>query len=316
MVPIADASDGGGSIRIPSSVNGLVGLKPSRGRVPFGPDVVDVWYGSGVLGCVSRSVRDTAAFLDAVAGSLPGDPYFLPLPEKSYFSMAGESGARFRIGFVTTLPDGAPLTGEPAIAVEKAAKLCRELGHEVVEKEFRYDVNVLHALMRRLTAALTMAIFEACAEARGRPVTQDDVEPLTWAIAQFGRNFTASQHAADIERMRMFGREFVQGLMDVDVLIAPTLPTLPKPPGFFDNSLTDVAEYDRRSGPNAVFTRPFNVSGQPSINLPLHVAEGNIPVGVQFVGRIGDEATLIRLAAQIEKASPWMGRLRQTPFQS
>ena len=314
MVPIADASDGGGSIRIPSSVNGLVGLKVSRGRVPFGPGAVDTWYGMGVLGCVSRSVRDTAAFLDAVGGSLPGDPYFLPMPRTPYFSMLGGPVDRLRIGFVTAEPDGKPLDSDVAKAVVKATQLCRDLGHTVVEKSFRYDVSALHTTMRRLTSALTKAIFESCEVFLGRKVTQDDVEPLTWAIAEFGGQFTAAQHAADLEKLRQFGREIVQGLDDVDVLIAPTLPTLPKPPGYFDMSLTDVAEYDRRSGPNAVFTRPFNISGQPSLNLPLHVASDNIPVGVQFIGRIGDEATLLKLGDQIEKMSPWMDRLRQTPF--
>jgi amidase len=314
MVPIADASDGGGSIRIPSSVNGLVGLKVSRGRVPFGPGVVDTWYGMGVLGCVSRSVRDTAAFLDAVGGSIPGDPYFLPMPAKPYFSSLDGPVERLTVGFVTAEPDGRPLDGEVATAVAKATQLCRSLGLAVVEKSFRYDVTALQQTMRRLTAALTKAIFESCEAVLGRKVTADDVEPLTWAIAEFGNRFSAAQHAADLEKLRLFGREIVQSLDDVDVLLAPTLPTLPKAPGYFDTSLADVAEYDRRSGPNAVFTRPFNVSGQPSLNLPLHVTGEDIPVGVQLVGRIGGEATLLKLGSQIEKEAPWMDRLRRTPF--
>ena len=314
MVPIADASDGGGSIRIPSSVNGLVGLKVSRGRVPFGPGVVDVWYGMGVLGCVSRSVRDTAAFLDAVGGSVPGDPYFLPTPSSPYFSMLKAPADRLRIGFVTTEPDGKPLEGEPAKALAKVTQLCRDLKHDVVEKSFRYDVPALHTTIRRLTASLTQAIFESCEEFLGRKVRQDDVEPLTWAVAQFGNQFTASQHAADLEKLRLIGREIVLGLNDVDVLLTPTLPTLPKPLGHFDMSLSDVAEYDRRAVPNSIFTRPFNISGQPALNLPLHVASDNIPVGVQLVGRSGDEATLLKLGNQLEGVSPWMDRLRQGPF--
>ena len=130
--------------------------------------------------------------------------------------------------------------------------------------------------IRRLTASLTQAIFESCEEFLGRKVRQDDVEPLTWAVAQFGNQFTASQHAADLEKLRLIGREIVLGLNDVDVLLTPTLPTLPKPLGHFDMSLSDVAEYDRRAVPNSIFTRPFNISGQPALNLPLHVASDNV----------------------------------------
>ncbi|HEX2888343.1 amidase [Vineibacter terrae] len=316
MVPIADASDGGGSIRIPASVNGLVGLKPSRGRVPYGPDIVDIWYGSAVFGCVSRSVRDTAAFLDAVGGSLPGDPYFLPDPETSYFAQADTPPGRLKIGFVACEPDGAPLSEEAAKAVAAAARLCETLGHNVGETRFCYDVDGMRKTMRRVTAVLNAGFFVSCATSLGRQVSEADVEPVTWALYQFGLGITGAQHADDIASLRLMGRNIVQDLHGWDVLITPTLPVPPRERGWFDMSLKDLAEFDARVGRNGIFTRPFNISGQPAVSLPLHVTPEALPVGVQFVGRIGEEATLIRLGSQLEKAQPWMGWLQKKPFKA
>lgn len=316
MVPIADASDGGGSIRIPASVNGLVGLKPSRGRVPYGPDVVDIWYGAAVFGCVSRSVRDTAAFLDAVSGGEVGDPYRLADPAVPYLSLLDAAAPRLTIGFVTEGPDGTPLGAEAARAMANAVALCRDLGHEIRDKPFRYDVEGLRKAMRRVTAVLNAGFFVACARSLGKVVTEADVEPVTFALYQFGLGITGEQHAADIAALRVMGRGIARELDDVDVLVTPTLPTPPKERGWYDMSLKDVAEYDARVATNGVFTRPFNISGQPAVSLPLHFTAEEIPFGVQFVGRIGEEATLIRLAGQLEQAQPWMERLRRKPFRA
>ena len=316
MVPIADASDGGGSIRIPASLNGLVGLKPSRGRVPYGPDIVDIWYGSAVFGCVSRSVRDTAAFLDAVGGSLPGDPYFLVDPATSYFAQAGTPPGRLKIGFVSCEPDGKPLHEEAGKAVAGAVRLCEKLGHDVGEACFRYDVDRMRKTMRRVTAVLNAGFFVSCATSLGRQVTEADVEPVTWALYQFGLGITGAQHADDIAALRLMGRDIVRDLYEWDVLISPVLPVPPRDRGWFDMSLKDLAEYDARVGHNGIFTRPFNISGQPAVSLPLHFTSDEIPIGVQFAGRIGDEATLIKLASQLEKAQPWMGRLQKKPFRA
>jgi amidase len=316
MVPIADASDGGGSIRIPASANGVIGLKPSRGRVPYGPDTVDVWYGGAAFGCVSRSVRDTAAFLDAVGGSLPGDPYFLPDPDEPYLSLVDAPATRFRIGFVTRQPDGAPLNDEAAKAVDDAMRLCVLLGHDVSEFDFRYEVEAMRAHMRGVTAVLNSGFFVACATTMGKQVTEADVEPITWALYQYGLGISGAQHAADIAILRLMGRKVVQDLYDLDVLITPTLPEPPKDRGWYDMSMKDLSEYNARMGVGGMFTRVFNISGQPAISLPMHVTADKRPMGVQFVGRIGEEATLIRLAAQIEKEQSWMENLRRVPFRA
>lgn len=316
MTPIADASDGGGSIRIPASVNGVVGLKVSRGRVPYGPDIVDVWYGNAVFGCVSRSIRDTAAFLDIVGGALPGDPYFLPAPNQTYLSVADSPPGRLKIGFVTTQPDGQPLGKEVGDAVAQAVSTCQKLGHSIKEHPFRYEVGPMGVAGRRITAVLNAGFMQSCSELIGRDVTEADVERMTWLRYELGRKVTGVQHAADVAAIRLMGRQIVQQLYDLDVLITPTLPTLPRNRGWYDMSMTDTAEFDARVSADLVFTRPFNVSGQPAISLPLHFTADEVPVGVQFVGRIGEEEILIRLASQLEKAMPWMDRLRRKSFRA
>lgn len=310
MVPIADASDGGGSIRIPASLNGLVGLKPSRGRITFGPDLVDFWYGAAVFLCVSRTVRDTAAYLDATAGAVEGEPYALPLPAQSYLSLLpGASGRKgLRIGLVTREPDGRPLGDEQRAAVERAAKACEALGHLVEEAKFAYDFDTMTQMFLRMTATLSAAFFNSAPAMVGREVTAADVEPVTWGVVQLGRSITGAQHAADIEAMRALARRLVQDILQYDVLLTPTMPDIPNEVGWLDMSSRDFDTYNARLFRDITFTVPFNLTGQPAITLPLHQTADGKPIGVQFVGRIGDEATLLVLSSQLEQALPWKDR--------
>lgn len=310
MVPIADASDGGGSIRIPASLNGLVGLKPSRGRITFGPDLVDFWYGAAVFLCVSRTVRDTAAYLDATAGAVEGEPYALPLPAQSYLSLLPGASARkgLHIGFVASEPDGRPLGAEQKAAVERAAKACEALGHRVEEAAFAYDVDAAMQMFLRITATISAAFFDAAPAMVGREVTEADVEPVTWGVVQLGRSISGARHAADIEAMRALSRRIVQDLLPYDVLVTPTLPDMPNPVGWLDMSSRDFDTYNARLFRDITLTMPFNLTGQPALTLPLHQSADGKPVGVQFVGRIGDEATLLVLASQLEQALPWKDR--------
>lgn len=308
MVPIADASDGGGSIRMPASLNGLVGLKPSRGRITFGPDVVELVYGGVVYLCLSRSVRDTAAYLDAVAGAMPGDPYALPLPERSYLSLVSDANPpQLKIGFTTTEPDGRPLGIEQRRAVESAAKACEGLGHDVSEVDFKYDFEHMMKLSVRIHAAKSAAYFARSASQIGREVTREDVENVTWEDIQLGRSLTAVQHAQDIEAMRLFARNYVSQFHAFDVVISPVLADLPHPRGWLDMSL-DLESFDKRLFGDLKFTAPLNQTGQPAISLPLHQTNDGKPIGVQFAARIGDEATLISLASQLEQVLPWTYR--------
>ena len=306
IVPMADASDGGGSIRIPASNNGLVGLKPSRGRVTWGPQYTDLWYGAAVSLCVSRSVRDTAAFLDAVEGALPGEPYALPSPEQAYLEQLDVPLGRLRIGLVATMPDGSPLSADAAAAVATAGRLCEQLGHHVEEATLRYVLPAPE--IARMTATISSGGFEAAEALVGRPVTEDDVEPITWRVIELGRSLTAIQHANDIEALRLFGRDMVEQLGDYDVTITPTQPEPPPPLGTYDMSLDDLERYNEPLMHAMTFTMPFNLSGQPAVTVPLHWTADGLPLGSQLVGRIGDEATILGLARQLEEASPWASR--------
>lgn len=305
MVPLAEASDGGGSIRVPASNNGLVGLKPSRGRLTFGPDVVDYWYGAVVFLCVSRTIRDTAAYLDAVAGAHPGDPYALPRPAKPYLSTISEAPRRLRIGMTTRLPDGSPIQSEVMRAIERAAKICADLGHDVEEHHLTYDVAEFKQIFARITGVQSAAFFKSCAERFGRAVTPDDVEPATWGIIELGKTVSGIQHSDDIEGMRRMSRKIIDDLTPFDLYLAPVLPVPPRPAGWYDMSEPDIHVYNERLLNDILFTAPFNCTGQPAITAPVYYSADNVPIGVQFVARIGDEATLLRLAAQIETAYPW-----------
>lgn len=309
MTPIADASDGGGSIRIPASLNGLVGLKPSRGRVTFGPDLVDFWYGAAVFLCVSRTVRDTAAYLDAVGGAVAGEPYALELPERSYLSLLDAPERReLKIGYVTAEPGGGALGADQQRAVDHAARTCASLGHHVEEAVLDFDFEVMSDLFLRITATNSAAFFAAGPSIVGREVTEADVEPVTWNVIQIGRSMTGVQHATDIETMRIFARKLVQSINQYDVVITPTLADKPNPTGWLDMTSTDFDEYNRRLFRSLIFTAPFNLTGQPAISLPLDQTDDGNPLGVQFVGRLGDEATLLSLAGQLETVLPWKDR--------
>lgn len=306
MLPMADATDGGGSIRIPASVNGVVGLKPSRGRITFGPDLADCWYGAATCLCVSRTVRDTAAFLDVTCGQLPGEPYSIPNPSESFLSQVGKSPGKLRIGFVSQQPDGIALAPEAAAAVTTAVRLCEQLGHYVEEVALGHEFPL--ETFFRMISVFSAAGFDAAETVVGRPVSPSDVEPIIWNITERGRRVTGVEHASDIETLRKFGRHIVDLYSTHDVVITPTLSQPPRPLGTYDLSETDIDTYARLMLPDIMFTAPLNLSGQPAITLPLHWTEEGLPVGTQFAGRIGDEATLLRLAGQIEEALPWKER--------
>lgn len=308
MVPIADASDGGGSIRIPASLNGLVGLKPSRGRTTYAPDLVDFWYGAVSFLCLSRTVRDSAAYLDVVAGASPGDPYALPTPEQPYLSLlSGNPCPTLDIAFVTGTPDGSPLGPEQRAAVDNAAKACAALGHRVTETDFDYAFEPMMLLFDRLTAVSTASYYDWYGTKIGRAVTQADVENATWEVIAQGRALSAGQHFQDIEAMRLFARNFIGKFDRYDVVISPTLMRDPLPRGHLDMAL-DLHTFRTRMRPDIAFTGPYNFSGQPAISLPLHQTADGKPIGVQFAARIGDEAALIGLAGQLEQALPWHDR--------
>lgn len=307
LVPVAEASDGAGSIRVPAANCGLVGLKPSRGRVTLGPVFVDYWYGGAYLFCVSRTVRDTAAYLDAVAGAMAGDPYTPPASDDPWLERAARAPGPLRIAFTTRPPDGSPIHDEAVAAVRSMAALLDGMGHQVEEHDLAFDAATAWRVYTNMAAVQTAGMFEALAPFVGRPVTPQDVEPLTWAVIERGRSIGGTRHAAEIEQVRALGRGLVQELLPYDVLLTPTLTQPPRPFGYFDMTMTDYDAYNAR-WTDSVFLFPFNLSGLPALSLPTHWTADGLPMGTQFVGRYGDEATLLQLATQIEAAQPWIGR--------
>ena len=309
VVPMADASDGGGSIRVPAANCGLFGLKPARGRITLAPALVDFWYGGATLHCVSRTVRDSATLLDITSGGLPGEPYALPRPPRAFAAEVGADPGRLRIAMVTDTPtQGTAVDAEIRQAVLQAGKLLEGLGHRIEPQPVPYDFWPLYQTYTALVAVQTAAFFDSMASVVGRAATRADMAPLYWTMIQKGRGVTGVEHSNHIESMRAASRELLVRMAAFDAWLMPTVPMLPRSHGYYDMAL-DVDTYDdSRMGPDCCFTAPFNASGSPAMSVPMGWCASGLPIGVQFVGRDGDEATLIRIAAQIETAQPWCGR--------
>ena len=310
LVPVAHASDGGGSIRIPASHCGLVGLKPSRGRNSFGPQLGERWNGFSAEFMVTRSVRDAAALLDVTAGAMPGDPYVAPPPQRPWAAELAVTAARCRIGVMRVAPRGLPLDPACLAAVDRAAVVLEQLGHRV-EESYPTALDEHDSVQHYVTvvASNVARALDAWGAKLGKPIGADDVEPLTWMLAERGRATGASDLLATIEYVHAFGRR-VAPWWDggFDVLLTPTTAAPPPPIGFLTSTPEEPIRAFVRAAPFGAFTLPFNMSGQPAISLPLHWTAQGLPVGVQLVARPAREDVLIRLAAAIEQAAPWAGR--------
>ena len=308
IVPMAHATDGGGSIRIPASNCGLVGLKPTRARNPAGPDVGEGWSGMATAHCVSISVRDCAALLDATHGPAPGDPYCAPPPARPFLEEVGAYPGKLKIGLVTAGPDGARPHRDCVAAAVGAAKLCSDLGHAVEETEFAYDAQVFRETIWIIIAANAANALALRGKAIGRQAKRDDVEPLTFAAAERGRKMPAAEYARALILMHGFGRQVAKMFQRFDVLLSPVLANPPLPLGRCSMQNPDVESYAAELASELPFTPIYNLSGCPAISLPLYWTADGLPVGVQFGAGFGNEALLLRLAAQLEQAQPWKDR--------
>jgi amidase len=308
IVPLAHANDGGGSIRIPASCCGLVGLKPTRARVSFAPDMGDSVDGLAIDLVVSRSVRDTAAALDAVAGNVDGDPYWAPQQPASYLEAIKRKPKRLRIAFNTRKLDGTHLHTDCAAAVKTAAKLCESLGHAVEEASPQLDQSTLIPAFMALWSANLAAGIDGIARLTGQTPTPDLFEGLTWGLYEAGKRVSASDYLLAKMAMQQASRLAARFHETYDVWLSATLGLPPVKLGTFDMDERDPNKSFAPLIDYVPFTAMQNVTGQPAINMPLHWNKGGLPIGVQFVGRFGDELTLLKLAAELEKASPWAHR--------
>ncbi len=306
MVPMAEGTDGGGSIRVPASCCGLVGLKPSRGRISYAPDA-DFWFGSVYFFTLTRTVRDTAAFLDATAGNLPGDLYTPPAPERAWLAGLTQPPTRLKVGFTLTTPWGPAFAPEVADAVRATVALLEDMGHEVEEHVFLTDLEPAWNSYNRVIAVQTVLDFADLATTVGRPVRQTDLAAFNWSQLERGRSLSALEHATDVNAMRRFNQRVQAELLPYDVFVTPTLTQPPRPVGYWDMNEPDFDTYIAK-WTDAAFMFAFNVSGLPALSLPASWTAQNVPIGVQLVGRYGDDATILRLAAQVEQARPWIQR--------
>ena len=307
IVPAAHGSDGGGSIRTPASCCGLFGMKPSRGRVSLSP-AGEGWGGLSVQHALTRSVRDSALLLDIACQPQPGDPYWLDPPQTPFLQEVGRDPGRLRIGYTTEALIWGELMAPNVKAVQDAAKLCAALGHHV--EEAKPDVDFQQMALHANTAVLsaTAANMENEAARRGSPIRPDEVETLTWQIYQSGLEFTGVQVAQAIQHLHALSRRLAAFFETYDVLLLATNAKPPVPKGSIDMNAADLSDYAERLYTFIPNTQPFNVGGQPAMSVPLAWTDDGLPVGVQFVARGGGEATLFRLAGQLEKAQPWFDR--------
>jgi len=330
IVPAANANDGGGSIRTPASNCGLVGLKPSRGRNPTGPLAPDVWFGLIGEHAVTRTVRDSAALLDATAGDYPQQLMKLPAPARPFLEEVGREPGRLRIAFSFDPGLAKALHPENRRALEATAARLDGLGHEMVEVRLPLPPESFIESYATLVAADVAAVLRSAKQLVGREATGDDVELATWILARMGEALSGADVTEALWNAQVFSRHWLEWSSHFDVLLTPTVGVPPLPIGAYKLSALQrqglklltalpagallsqkpkVVEAFQPVFDAAPYTMVANVTGQPSMSLPLHWTEDGLPMGMLFTARIGDEATLFRLAGQLERARPWAGRV-------
>jgi amidase len=330
MVPLAHGNDGGGSIRIPSSCCGVFGLKPTRGRNPVGPDFGDLWRGFACEHVLTRSVRDSAAMLDATAGADVGAPYWAAPPERSFLSEVGTEPGKLSIAVTSEPFLGSAIDGDCLKGLEATAELCQELGHEVIEAAPPVDGRDFFRAYVTVVCSETRALIEEAEMLLGRKASSKDFESSTWVCTLLGRQFRASEFSKALNLIQRTARQIGQFFEKYDVLLTPTLAMPPVVTGTFQikgfqavamkllgrlnagafiNALAGIDTLAEQSFEFTPFTPLFNATGQPAMSVPLYWNDAGLPIGMQFVGRYGGEATLFRLAGQLEKAKPWADRI-------
>ena len=329
IVPAANANDGGGSIRTPASNCGLVGLKPSRGRNPTGPLAPDVWFGLIGEHAVTRTVRDSAALLDATAGDYPQQLMKLPASERPFLDEVSRAPGRLRIAFSFDPGLAKSLHPENRAALEATTARLASLGHEVVEVRLPLPPESFIEAYASLVSADVAATLRTSKLLVGREATSDEVELATWMLAKMGEALSGADVTEALWNMQVFSRQWLGWSAGFDVLLTPTVGVPPLPIGAYKlpalqrqglkllaalpagallSQRPKIVEAFAQVFEASPYTMVANVTGQPSMSLPLHWTTDGLPMGMLFTARIGDEATLFRLAAQIEQAMPWKDR--------
>ena len=308
MVPIAHGNDAGGSIRIPAACCGVFGLKPTRARVPLGPHYGDLFSGLVAENALTISVRDSATLLDATAGPMVGDPYWAPPAQRPFAEEVGSDPGPLRIGVMETAPLGTEIHADCVAAVRDAAALCAELGHHVEEAVPSYDERGLWLSFTNVMAAGFAWSIADLGRRMGRTPTAEDFEPLVWDFAERGRRLNAAEYLLALQDLQRHTRDVAEFFTRYDIWLTPTLGRPPVPTGELRYTEGDPIALRLRSAVFVPFTYVSNATGQPAMSVPLFWNDAGLPIGTHFVGRFGDEATLFRLAGQLEAARPWAGR--------
>jgi amidase len=310
MVPFAHGNDLGGSLRYPASACGLFALKPTRARNPLGPEYGDVAAGGAVEHALTRSVRDSAALLDATSGPDVGDPYWAPPPARPFLDEVGADPGRLRIGLCVRTPEGDLGHPDCVAAAEHAARLCESLGHDVFEAPWPGFTPDVGAAIGTVMQSATAWVLRYWIRHVGREPGPDEIEPLTRALWEGGERITAAEWLLAIGETQRFSRRVAQAFQSFDLFLTPTMSTPPLPIGVMRSTPEEPMKSIEISGASVRYAGVFaNLTGNPAMSVPLWWNDEGLPIGAHFLAPFGDEATLFRLAAQLESAQPWADRL-------
>lgn len=311
LVPIAHASDGGGSIRIPASCCGLFGMKPTRGRTPQGPLRGDSMSGLSIGNTVSVTVRDSAAMLDAIAGPDVGDPYWAPPQKRPYLDELTQEPGQLKIALLLKPMTGTPISPQVIAAIEETAKLCESLGHEIVPVETipNFDIQQFVQAFTVVWAAGCGWSVKGIEQLTGQAAAPEMYEPLTWAMYQMSLQLSAGDYLLAVQGLQQQARRVAHFAEQFDLILTPVLADTPPKLGYFDSTPQNPLAGFQNASVYVPFTPIANVTGQPAMSVPLAWSADGLPIGSHFIGKFGDEATLFRLAAQLEQARPWRDRV-------
>jgi amidase len=313
IVPIGHANDLGGSIRYPASNCGLFGLKPTRARNPLGPRYGDAVSGWAVEHAVTRSVRDSATLLDATAGAGPGDPYEVADPSRPFAAEVGAPTGRLRVAYSGLINDGSPGHPDCIAGLDATVALLADLGHEVTETSFPAFTPEEGDAIGTVFNSATAWILDDWIRRLGREPGVDELEPLTRAFWDLGKQVSAATYLRSIELLQRCSRRVAAFLVDHDVFLTPTVSLPPLPLGEMVSTDDEPFRSVEVGGTTVAYSGVIaNLTGNPAMSVPLHWTDDGLPIGMHFLGRFGDEATLLRLASQLEEARPWAARLPPT----